>query len=376
MITLKGKTKNIKDSIVCKIALESTNVINPYPTFLYTSQIPEKLGSFNGIILNSNDSWNESLDISVAQIDSKEDFFKEGDIALISPNGYISCLFQSQSYTNSLFLTEKCSCKCIMCPQPPKNKDTIDYVDIAIRSVKLMNGNIKELGITGGEPTIVWSGLLDVIKTCKQYIPNTNIQLLTNARIFKDYEKAKNLADAAGERLYVGVPLYADYDDLHDKIVGRKGSFWDTLDGIYNLERAGVFIELRTVITKMNYMRLPQFAEFIYRSMPFVGHIALMALEPIGWADKNIEEIWIDPIDYSSEIENAVKILWQRDMNISLYNYQLCLIPKHLWHFYRKSISEWKIIYKEECEQCSVKQDCGGFFFSTRKIKYKGINPI
>jgi His-Xaa-Ser system radical SAM maturase HxsC len=165
-------------------------------------------------------------------------------------------------------------------------------------------------------------------------------------------------------------------DSLHDQIVASKGAFWDTLEGLFNLARLGIPIELRTVVIKPNHIRLAEWAEFVYRTFPFVVHVAIMGLEPIGLAASNIDSLWIDPVDYEVQIRKAVQILHRRNMNVSIYNHQLCTLPKELWPFARKSISEWKNIYMAECENCSKITVCGGFFHSGYTWRSKGITPF
>jgi hypothetical protein len=54
-------------------------------------------------------------------------------------------------------------------------------------------------------------------------------------------------------------------------------------------------------------------------------------------------------------------------MNVSIYNHQLCTIPADIWPFARQSISDWKNIFVPECEGCSLKPACAGFFHSAAK---------
>ena len=61
-----------------------------------------------------------------------------------------------------------------------------------------------------------------------------------------------------------------------------------------NLARYGVKLELRFVIHKLNSERLAAFARFVARNLPFVGHVALMGLELVGYARSNLEALWID----------------------------------------------------------------------------------
>ena len=43
------------------------------------------------------------------------------------------------------------------------------------------------------------------------------------------------------------------------------------------------------------------------------------------------------------------------------------VIPEELWDFSRKSISDWKNIYFDECTKCSKLTECGGMFKSSVK---------
>jgi len=377
MISIRGKSYNLGIPIICRLTCSSLECTNKKEDFLYTHNASEiNNNSYAGFILNSKDNVHLQTLAPVFQYCSDEIHFNEGDILFIEPRGKITKLYDPLSFTNSIFLTERCNCHCIMCPQPPKAHDEFDWVEFAIQSIKLMNPCTECIGITGGEPTLEWSGLLKVIETCSTYLPSTQIQLLTNARVLKDHIKAKELAEIGGGNLFVSIPLYSDVDSIHDKICGSKGVFWDCIEGIYNLERYGVDIELRTVIIKDNYRRMTQFAEFIYRNIPFVGNVAFMAMEPIGIALKNIKRLWIDPVDYMSQLSGAIKILWRRDMGVSIFNHQLCTLPQELWPLAKKSISDWKIVYFDECENCKEKESCGGFFFSAEKYRSRAISPI
>lgn len=376
MICFNGTAINIQKPLVCRAVSSSSDIsINKDTDFLLTDEIIID-NRYAGIISKSfNDKFNSNL-IPVLQIEDTTVPINDGDILFIEPNGKATKIYDPLSSTNSIFLTERCNSNCLMCPQPPREDDVFNWVDIALKSIPLMNPATEFLGITGGEPTLEWDALMQVIKACRQYLPDTTIQLLSNARILKDYSKAEELADVGEDTLFVGVPLYSDIDSIHDKLCGSKGAFWDCIEGLYNLARAGIFIELRIVITKTNYERLPQFAEFVYRTMPFIGRVAFMAIEPIEKALDNIEYIWIDTLDYTDQLEQSIKILWRRKMCVSLFNHQLCVLPPSLWALARKTISEWKNVYNNECQNCIEKENCGGFFHSAMIYKSRGIRPI
>ncbi|MCP4140310.1 MAG: His-Xaa-Ser system radical SAM maturase HxsC [Chloroflexi bacterium] len=297
-----------------------------------------------------------------------------GDVVLFNPSGVCSIEYESVSHSNCILLTERCNSKCIMCVQPPK--PCSDSLNLAFALVELINNEPQCIGITGGEPTLVWDGLLELLNRCKEKFPSADIQLLSNARLLKNYTRSKALSEAGGDRLIVCVPIYSDIDQIHDKIVGVDGAFWEAVNGIYNLERLSVSVEIRTVVQLMNYKRLPQWSEFIYRFFPFVKHIAIMALEPIGLSLNNLGDVWIDPVDYIKMLEHSIKFLNRGDMEVSIFNQQLCTLPRNLWKFSKKSISEWKNIFFEECERCVEKSNCAGFFSASKNQRSRGIKTI
>ena len=86
---------------------------------------------------------------------------------------------------------------------------------------------------------------------------------------------------------------------------------------------------------------VPALAEFIYRNLTFAAHVTFMGLEQIGFAVPNLDALWIDPADYSRELQAAVEYLAARGMTVSIYNHQLCTVPRALWPHCRKSISDW-----------------------------------
>lgn len=302
---------------------------------------------------------------------------QDGDIVSVSPNGLIITLFRISSNNNSLFVTERCNSNCLMCSQPPKNKDDIEELyDINSRLISLIPKNTLELGITGGEPTLMQDLFPKLLHKIKIELPQTDIHVLTNGRTFSHSNIVKQVAAVSNNKVVFGVPLYSDYYQSHDYIVQAENAFNQTIIGLYNLARFGLRIEIRIVLHKLTIPRLVKLSKYIYKNLPFVEHIAFMGLEYTGYTPFNIEKLWIDPYDYQKELKESVEFLDNSGMNVSIYNHQLCTIPEELWKFSQKSISAWKTDYLEECEGCLKKEECGGFFSSSIKKHSEYITPI
>ena len=116
-------------------------------------------------------------------------------------------------------------------------------------------------------------------------------------------------------------------------------------------------------------------ARFISKNLAFVSTVAFMAMEDIGYTIKNRNLIWIEPLDYMPQLQQAVQYLAQLEFDVSLFNLPLCLLPESLRPFAKQSISDWKNKYLLICDTCSLKFTCCGLFATSKSI-YKGISSI
>jgi His-Xaa-Ser system radical SAM maturase HxsC len=298
-------------------------------------------------------------------------YISDGDIVRLSADRQtIRVLFRASSPNNSILITEQCNHYCLMCSQPPKAADDSWLLDEAENLIPLIPKNTSELVFTGGEPTTNRERFLKIISLTKSYLPRTAIHILSNGRSFKDPAFAEKYAQIELPDAMVGIPVYSDDPTLHDYIVQARGAFDETIQGILNLKRLGQKVEIRVVIHKLSVQRLPELCEFIARNLLFVDHVALMGLEMMGFTRANLEELWIDPVEYKDTLSKSVGILANYGMNISVYNHQLCLVNPDIQPYYRKSISDWKNEYAPECQSCTKQRECGGFFASGVKFGY------
>ena len=192
------------------------------------------------------------------------------------------------------------------------------------------------------------------------------MHVLSNGRRFNNPEFASAWAGLDNPRMMVGIPIYGCEPTLHDYVVQAEGAFDETVRGILNLGALGQPVEIRVVIHRQTAPHLVEIAEFIARNMPFVDQVALMGLEMIGFARANVDDVWIDPVEYADRLTEAVHLLDRRGIHTLIYNHQLCLIDEEVWPWAVKSISDWKNEYHPECDKCSVREQCGGFFFSAK----------
>ncbi|SDZ93724.1 His-Xaa-Ser system radical SAM maturase HxsC [Chitinophaga terrae (ex Kim and Jung 2007)] len=343
--------------------------------FIITDHIPRYLERFKAII--STGTQHSLFDKPLVYAVTTTAHLSEGDIVVVNTDGVINTLYRKNSNHNFLLFTERCNSNCLMCSQPPKNRDDTSYLfDLHSQTIPLISKDCLELGITGGEPTLLGELFFRLLEQIQVELPETEVHCLTNGRSFAWPNFSKKLGSMAYSRLMLGIPLYSDYYAQHDYIVQAKGAFNQTVQGLYNLAKHNVRLEIRVVLHKQTIPRLGKLSQFIYKNLPFVEQVVFMGLEHQGYTPHNMEKLWVDPNEYGPALVDAMMYLSDFGINTSLYNAQLCTTPQTIWPFTRKSISDWKNIFHEECSICSMKQACGGFFASSTLKRSSAIKAF
>jgi len=306
------------------------------------------------------------------------DHLSSGHVVALEPaNGFIRTLYRPESPHNTLFATERCNSNCLMCSQPPIDRDDIPALtDRNLKLIDLMSPAPEYLCITGGEPTLLGEHLLTNLAKLRDAMPCTYVHMLTNGRRFAWTDFTSQFAAVRHPNLSLGIPLYSDDAAQHDYIVQARGAFDQTILGLHQLARYGIETEIRVVLHALSVQRLAHLADYICRNLTFVDHVAFMGLEHIGYAPRNMGELWIDPMDYQDQLEKCVSILSRFGIDVRIYNLQLCVLRHCLWKYSKQAISDWKNVYAEVCDKCSVRERCGGFFQWTTKLQSRGIHPL
>ena len=155
----KGICRNIQEPVIARIGDLHHNVGN-----LFLIRDLSDLGSIRQLgksailLFDSNLKEEFTQEFSdYTQVNTlNTEYLSVGDIIRIGTNGEISTLFRQNSSHNSLFITDRCNSNCIMCSQPPRNRDDLDHFwEINTRLLALIPKETQVLGITGGEPTLL-----------------------------------------------------------------------------------------------------------------------------------------------------------------------------------------------------------------------------
>ena len=95
------------------------------------------------------------------------------------------------------------------------------------------------------------------------WLPRTAVHVLSNGRRFSDASFAQRYSAVLHSDFVRGIPLYSDLSTIHDYVVQADGAFDETIRGILNLKRLGEKVEIRVVLHRQTYERLPYLAEVL-----------------------------------------------------------------------------------------------------------------
>ena len=300
------------------------------------------------------------------------------DVVEIINNKWIRVLYRDDSEDNVIVVTNQCNSNCIMCPDSDvvRNTKDVPYIEKILEQVRCIPNDTNHITIAGGEPGMIKENLIKLLKECKEYLTETDFLLLSNGRVFSNTEYTKKVKEWAPKYFRIAIPLYADNEELHDEITQANGSFKQTLLGIKKLIKNSIDVEIRIVVLKKNYKELEKITKFIVKEIPEVKMVNIMALEMTGNAFKNRELVWVNFEDVKDRLYKACIILLKAGIITNLYNFPLCNIDKRLYSIAHKSITDYKVRYMPQCEECLVKEQCGGFFNSTINVKDIKVRPI
>lgn len=304
------------------------------------------------------------------------DSIEDGDIGIVNNGNMLRVILSRRANHNTVLVTERCNNSCLFCSQPPKtgNDDRLlNQSALAIASFSL-NGVV---GVSGGEPLLYDEDFLHFLDFIIENSPDTTLHVLTNGRKFADVSFTRQMKERSEKiKITFGIPLYSSRASVHDYLVGSEGAFDETVRGLINAGNSGINIELRVIPTQANYNELNDIVEFAGRVFSNINQISLMGLESIGWARKNWSSVFIEHDHYGEKILSAVDTARRSGIPLTIFNYPLCHLPERSWSFTTQSISDWKNYYPTECDECTQKSSCGGYFTSSKGRFHQPPRPI
>jgi cyclic pyranopterin phosphate synthase len=182
-------------------------------------------------------------------------------------------------------VTDRCNFRCVYCMpeeglQWLKRDTLLTFAEIVRLCQIAVQLGIKELRLTGGEPTLR-PGLPNLIRMLKQAIPDVaSLSLTTNGFLLKGM--AAELAEAGLTRINVSLDTL-DHDKFHQ--ITRRNALQQVLDGLEELERHESIRPIKiNAVAMRNFTEeeLVRFAELARRKPYVVRFIEFMPLDADG----------------------------------------------------------------------------------------------
>lgn len=248
---------------------------------------------------------------------------------------------------NTLFVSPsyRCNESCVFCPchKIAKRYQSIPS-DVIINSMTdaVQRKGTEMILISGGEPTL-YNDLVPVIISARKL--KLKIGILSNSLKFADKDFCKSFIDIVGNDFELTTAFHSHIAKEHDKITGIKGSFDKSLKGVKNLINAEVCVTIKYVINGLSYDKMPEFANWIYKTFPNSVSWVICNMDLCGEALMNSDLTAVSFQESRKYLESALDIIIEQSAkgnhrNVSVFNTPLCCIDPYYWHFLRKYESE------------------------------------
>jgi hypothetical protein len=94
-----------------------------------------------------------------------------------------------------------------------------------------------------------------------------------------------------------------------------------------------------------------------------------MGLENTGFAIANADELWIDRIDYWSELAHAVDLLVSARIKVSVYNLQRCVLDRSIGPMQHNRFLIGRMDTLKNATVASKKSDAAAFSLQAAHVK-------
>ncbi len=300
-------------------------------------------------------------------------------------------------YRMDLAVTYRCNNDCAHC----YNARARTFPEMDTDQWKRVLDKVWELGIphvvfTGGEPTLR-NDLPELIAHAERNGQITGLN--TNARRLSDSQFLETLVEAGLD--HVQVTVESSDEDIHDRMVGSRGAFPQTIAGLKNALASPLFVMTNTTMLKTNVKTIPDTLDFLAGlGVPTIGLNALIysgkgATVGTGLIDRELQPlleiartktemrgqrlIWYTPTEYCGFDPMSLD-LGVKGCTAALYN--MCVEPDGsvlpCQSYYQRlgnilndpwdSIWNHKLSVRlrerqelpQKCSNCALVSECGG----------------
>ncbi len=250
------------------------------------------------------------------------------------PDFVEKAIFQKRKWIS---LTGLCNNNCIFCLDGDRTDKFLKSEDEIRKQIdKGRSEGATKLVLSGGEPTM-HPKLIDFIRYGREK-GYSKIQIVSNGRMLGYRSFVMSLKEAGLDETTFSI--HGHTTELHESHTRVPGSFAQITSGIRNTLDAGFIVNTDTVVTKMNYMHLPEIISFLYSLG--VTEVNLMNLVPFGNAWNNKSVVFYDYDKVMPYVRKVIDFCEENRMVLWLSRF-----PAEYMEGYEKYIESYKKIAED-----------------------------
>jgi radical SAM protein with 4Fe4S-binding SPASM domain len=218
----------------------------------------------------------EKAEQDYASIRSKLDRFVKGDAGVLDIIGPETLTFGLDGfpapYRMDLAITYRCQNRCAHCYNEPREVKELLPDEWKGVLTRLWNLGVPHVVFTGGEPTL-FPGLDELVAESERLGQITG--LVTNGRKLREPGYLKGLVAKGLD--HVQVTVLSHQEPVHDALVGDKGAWRQTVEGLKAALAEDVYLSTNTTIMRSNFDQMEGTLRFLLslgvRNIAFNGII-------------------------------------------------------------------------------------------------------
>jgi MoaA/NifB/PqqE/SkfB family radical SAM enzyme len=177
-------------------------------------------------------------------------------------------------------LTFRCNHLCTFCYNSPDGRREMTTPQIFDALRKIADFGVLYLTLTGGE-ALCHKDFFKISSEARRL--GMALRIYTNGYLLADPAMAKRVIDL--KPVEVEISVHGALPETHDALTRIKGSFAKTMQGVKNLRAAGIKVQLKCPITKLNQKELFQIRDIADELGCFVTFDAVITPKDDGSLD-------------------------------------------------------------------------------------------
>lgn len=177
-----------------------------------------------------------------------------------------------------LHVTDRCSMRCPICYAESGGGEHLPYEEIVRQAKQTMATGVRNLALTGGEPT-EHPDIIRIVRTLGHEL-KSSLSLLTNGkRLGEDPELARQLKAAGLRKVHISI----DTLNPETSVLMRGGDYVEVKKRAFaNAAAAGLAIAANVTVGEWNLKEVGSLFEYLATSVPRLSHVLFQPQNALG----------------------------------------------------------------------------------------------